>query len=192
MDKAQMITEFWVSEVGPSGWYNASDELDQTIRDQFMEDWEKARAGEYDGWAYCPEKSLSLLVLLDQFPRNMFRNDPRAFATDRKAIEVAAHSIDAGYDMRTDEPQRQFYYLPFMHSECLTHQERCVRLMKCRMPDSGASNFLHAKAHRAIIRLYGRFPYRNEALGRTSTPAELAFMDGGGYQAITEELQQAA
>lgn len=192
MDKAQAIVEFWVNEVGPDGWYNPTDDLDQTIRDRFLADWEAAKSGEYDGWAYCPDKSLALLILLDQFPRNMFRGESDAFVTDKKAVEVATHAIDAGYDLRTDEPQRQFYYLPFMHSECLTHQERCVRLIKCRMREGGAENLLHAKAHRAVIRLYGRFPYRNSALGRSSTPAEEAFMSSGGYGALTEELEAAA
>ena len=192
MDKAQAIVSFWVDEVGPGGWYNPTDDLDQEIRDRFMADWTHAAKGGYDSWSCCPEKSLALLILLDQFPRNMFRDDLRAFATDRKAVEVATHTVDAGYDMRTPEPERQFYYLPFMHSECLTHQERCVRLMKCRMPKSGAENLLHAKAHRQVIRLYGRFPYRNDALGRDSTDAEQAFMDKGGYGRITRELQAAA
>jgi uncharacterized protein (DUF924 family) len=192
MDKARAIIEFWVDEVGPKGWYQGTDALDQSIRDKFMEDWEAAKAGTYDGWARCPEKSLALLILLDQFPRNMFRDDPRAFSTDKKAREVANLAIEQGFDKRTDEPQRQFYYLPLMHSECLQHQERCVRLIKDRMPEYGDSNLLHAKVHREVIRKFGRFPYRNDVLGRTNTPPEQAFIKDGGYRAISEKLEAAA
>ncbi|WP_069299507.1 DUF924 family protein [Neptunicoccus sediminis] len=192
MDKAKEIIEFWIDEVGPGGWYQSTKALDNKIRDRFMDDYEAANKGDYDGWACCPDKSLALLILLDQFPRNMFREDPRAFATDAKALKVAAHAIDEGYDMRTDEPERQFYYLPFMHSECLTHQERCVRLIAKRMSANGSTNLLHAKVHRAVIRKFGRFPYRNNALGRKSTAAERTFLENGGYQQMTQEVKAAA
>ncbi|GGA10805.1 DUF924 family protein [Neptunicoccus cionae] len=192
MDKAKEIIEFWINEVGPSGWYQSTKALDNKIKDRFMDDYEAAKKGDYDGWGSCPDKSLALLILLDQFPRNMFREDPRAFATDAKALKVAAHAIDEGYDMRTDEPQRQFYYLPFMHSECLTHQERCVRLIAKRMSANGSTNLLHAKVHRAVIRKFGRFPYRNNALGRNSTQGEVAFLENGGYQQMTQDVKAAA
>ncbi len=192
MDKAQEIIEFWVNDVGPKGWYQSTEELDQTIRDRFMDDWHRAKAGQYDGWMTCPDKSLALLILVDQFPRNMFREDGQAFATDKKAREVANKAIESGFDLRTPEPERQFYYLPFMHSECLQHQERCVRLMKKRMTESDGSNLLHAKVHREVIRLFGRFPYRNFALSRSSTPAEQEFIDRGGYGRITEDMKTAA
>ena len=192
MDKARAIIEFWVNEVGPSGWYLGTDALDQSIRDKFMDDWEAAKTGAYDGWARCPEKSLALLILLDQFPRNMFREDPRAFATDKKAREVASVAIEQGFDKRNDEPQRQFYYMPFMHSECLQHQERSVRLIKDRLPESGAGNILHAKVHREVIRTFGRFPYRNGALSRSSTLQEQKFMEDGGYAAISKKIEKAA
>ncbi len=192
MDKARAIIEFWVNEVGPRGWYQGTDALDQSIRDKFMDDWEAAKTGAYDGWARCPEKSLALLILLDQFPRNMFRDDPRAFATDKKAREVASVAIEQGFDKRNEEPQRQFYYMPFMHSECLQHQERSVRLIKDRLPESGESNILHAKVHREVIRKFGRFPYRNGALNRTSTLQEQKFMDEGGYGTITKKMEKAA
>lgn len=192
MDKAQEIVKFWSNDVGTGGWYTESVELDEMVRQRFSVDWENAKAGKYDSWACCPDKSLALLILLDQFPRNMFRNDPLAFSTDKKAREVASQAIDHGYDLRTDEPERQFYYMPLMHSESLSHQERCVRLMKNRMPDLGQGNLLHAKVHREIIRRFGRFPYRNEALGRKSTLAEVQFAQNGGYRHLTEEMEAAA
>jgi len=183
------IIRFWVEEIGPSGWYNATEELDAKIQERFGEDWEKAAAGEHGDWACDPRKSLALLILLDQFPRNMFRGLGRAFFTDRKAVCVAKKAIEKGFDMRTHEPERQFYYLPLMHSECLTDQERCVRLMKTRMPETGDSNLLHAKAHRDVIRKFGRFPYRNEALNRNPTAKEAAYIAAGGYPETVREIQ---
>jgi len=183
------IIRFWVEEVGPEGWYNATEELDAKIQERFGEIWEQAAAGEFHYWACDPESSLALLILLDQFPRNMFRGSGRAFVTDRKAVCVAKKAIDAGFDMRVAEPQRQFYYLPLMHSESLTDQERCVRLMKTRMPQTGEGNLLHAKVHREVIRKFGRFPYRNEALQRDLTKPERAYLDAGGYSETMREMQ---
>ncbi|MEM7441054.1 MAG: DUF924 family protein [Pseudomonadota bacterium] len=186
------ILDFWIDEVGEAGWYKASDDLDQQIRDRFEDTWHIAQKGACHDWIACPDKSLALIILLDQFPRNMFRGQAQAFASDRKAVEAALHAIDQRWDMRVAEPQRQFFYLPLMHSENLTQQERCVRLLKTRMPETGAENLLHAKAHRMVIRLYGRFPYRNEALGRRTTEAEQRFMDQGGYGRIAEDMRAAA
>ena len=190
--KAQVILDFWLKDVGPSGWYQVSDELDQTIRDRFTAEWQAAARGDYHSWKSCPNKSLALVILLDQFPRNMFRGDKRAFATDKKARCATAFALHAGFDMRTPEPERQFYYLPLMHSECLTDQERCVRLMMTRMPEGGEANLIHAKVHREIIRMFGRFPFRNEALSRAFTLPETAFLADGGYQKIMEDLQATA
>lgn len=192
MDKARAIIEFWVNEVGPSGWYQSTDALDQTIRGRFMADWDAANSGAFDAWARCPEKSLALLILLDQFPRNMFREDARSFASDKKAREVANLAIEQGFDKRTAEPQRQFYYLPLMHSECLQHQERSVRLIKDRMPETGENNLLHAKAHREVIRKFGRFPHRNTALARSNTETEQVFLDAGGYGKVVQDMNVAA
>ncbi len=189
MADAKEIIRFWVEEVGPEGWYNSTEELDAKIQERFGETWERAAAGEYHQWACDPEKSLALLILLDQFPRNMFRGSGRAFVTDRKALCVAKKAMVHGFDMRVPEPQRQFYYLPLMHSESLTDQERCVRLMKTRMPETGESNLLHAKAHRDVIRKFGRFPYRNDALDRSPTNQELAYLNAGGYSETMRQIQ---
>ena len=128
---------------------------------------------------------------MDQFPRNMFRNTGKAFASDKIARTAAKIAIDHKWDMKIDEPARQFFYLPLMHSECLTDQDRCVRLMHQRMPASGASNLLHAKAHREVIRQFGRFPYRNEALERSTSRLEQEFLQAGGYGHQVRELQSA-
>jgi len=191
MSDAHDIRQFWVEEVGPEGWYNSTEELDATIQERFGEAWERAAAGEYSHWACDPEHALALLILLDQFPRNMFRGSPRAFETDRKARCIAKKAIDAGYDLKTPEPERQFFYLPLMHSECLTDQERCVRLMKTRMPEAGDGNLLHAKVHREVIRRFGRFPYRNEALNRVPSAQEEAYLAAGGYSETVRELSAA-
>ncbi|MEM9852397.1 MAG: DUF924 family protein [Pseudomonadota bacterium] len=192
MDDAQTIISFWVDEVGPQGWYKVDPALDSAIRERFMDDWEKARSGAYDRWMGCPKSILALLILLDQFPRNMFRDDARAFSTDRHALRVAMRAIAAGFDRRVAEPQRQFFYLPLMHSELLPDQDRCVRMMMTRMPETGAPNLLHARAHREVIRRFGRFPTRNAALGRVNSREEAAFLAEGGYGRVTRELEEAA
>ena len=189
MADAEEIRRFWVEEVGPSGWYASTEALDATIQERFGAAWERAAAGDFHEWACDPDKALSLLILLDQFPRNMFRGSGRAFETDRKALCVAKKAIEAGFDMRTPEPERQFFYLPLMHSESLTDQERCVRLMKTRMLKAGEGQLLHAKVHREVIRKFGRFPYRNAALHRAMTDVEAAYLDAGGYQQTMRELQ---
>ena len=118
---------------------------------------------------------MAYIILTDQFPRNMFRGQGRAFASDRAALAVAKSSIHKGWDMRIDPPARQFFYLPMMHSENLIDQDRCVRLMCERMPHS-SSNLLHARAHRKVIREFGRFPYRNDALDRPYTALEQSYI----------------
>ncbi len=192
MADAGEIRRFWVDEVGPDGWYAASDELDQEIRSRFLESWEEGARGALNDWAYDPDRALSLVILLDQFPRNMFRGSARAFSTDRRAICVARKGIDLGFDMRTPEPERQFFYLPLMHSESLMDQERCVRLMKTRMPETGEGNLLHAKVHREVIRKFGRFPYRNEALHRQETAQERDYLRSGGYGETLRAFQKAS
>ena len=183
------VTDFWLNEVGLDGWYLADDTLDNTIRNRFQSAWEHARDGGLKEWRLRPETVLSYLILLDQFPRNMFRDSGKAFATDKLARCAAKKAIDCKWDMRIPEPERQFFYLPLMHSECLADQERCVRLMKTRMPEAGASNLLHAKAHREVIRRFGRFPYRNGVLDRRDTAPEVAFLDQGGYGAAVQAVQ---
>jgi uncharacterized protein (DUF924 family) len=186
------VLGFWLDEVGPAGWYNSTQALDQTVRDQFQTAWENACEGAYGLWLTHPNGVLAYIILTDQFPRNMFRDDPRSFATDSVALAAAKSAIDRKWDLRVDEPARQFFYLPLMHSENLCDQERCVRLMLERMPQTGASNLFHAKAHREVIRQCGRFPYRNAALSRPSTGAEQAYLAAGGYGQTMRAMQEAA
>ncbi len=185
------VLSFWLDEVGPKGWYLGGEELDAQVRDRFLTAWEEAMAGAYGLWLTYPNGTLAYIVLTDQFPRNMFREDPRAFASDRSSRAAAKMAIQQNWDMKIDEPARQFLYLPLMHSENLIDQDRAVRLICTRMPETGADTMLHAKAHREVIRRFGRFPYRNAALGRASTPAEARYLAEGGYGATLREVKAA-
>ena len=121
---------------------------------------------------------LALVILLDQFPRNMFRGDPRAYATDALACDVARSALARGADRRLDPDLRPFVYMPFMHSENIDDQDLCVALFRA---SADASNLEYAEIHADIIRRFGRFPHRNAVLGRKTTPVEQAFLDGGGF-----------
>lgn len=187
--RAGEVLTFW-EEAGPGMWYTQDDSFDRTIRDRFGALWDQAAADGCGDWAMGPRGALALTILLDQFPRNMFRTSARAFATDARALRVSHLALSNGWDLRIAPPLRQFFYLPFMHSEQLTHQDRGVRLFKARMEEG--TNLLHARVHREVIRRFGRFPYRNAALGREDTPEERAFFEAGGYGAILRELEPAA
>ena len=185
------VLSYWLDEVGPEGWYKGGKALDQEIRDRFEAAWDAAMEGRFALWLTYPSGTLAYIILLDQFPRNMFRGSAKAFSSDRFALAAAKQAIGKGWDLRIDEPARQFFYMPLMHSENLCDQERCIRLMKERMPRSGESNLLHARVHREIIRQFGRFPYRNDALSRNMTEMERAFVEGEGYGGTLERLRKA-
>ncbi len=191
MKGPEQILEFWLDTVGQKGWYLQDDALDQEIRDKFQSTWEAAKEGKFSMWMTYPSGTLAYIILTDQLPRNMFRGDPRAFETDHLSRAVAKAAIDRKWDMKIDEPARQFFYLPLMHSENLVDQERCIRMFMERMPQNGVSNLLHARAHREVIRLFGRFPYRNSAMGRPSSCAERDYVDAGGYGSTVRSLQAA-
>ena len=186
------ILSFWLDEIGPKGWYDSSEALDQEIRDRFQDTWEAACDGRFSLWLTYPSGALAYIIRMDQFSRNMFRGTGKAFASDRAALAAAKQSIKRDWDLRIDEPARQFFYMPLMHSENLCDQDRCVRLMCERMPESREQNLLHARAHREVIRKFGRFPYRNEALNREHTAVEKAYVDQGGYGVTVRELQAEA
>jgi uncharacterized protein (DUF924 family) len=185
----QEVLSFWLDEVGEEGWYRANPALDDLIRDRFLDTWREAGEGRFSLWLTYPSGTLAYLVLMDQFPRNMFRDQGRAFSSDRAALAAAKAAIERKWDLRISEPARQFFYMPLMHSENLTDQDRCVRLMCERMPEYGAGNLLHARAHREVIRRFGRFPGRNGALHRGTTATEAAYQSAGGYGATVRELQ---
>ncbi|GAA4217163.1 uncharacterized protein (DUF924 family) [Sagittula marina] len=183
------ILAFWLDDVGPEGWYKQDETLDATIRDRFGKTWEGLMQGRFGLWLTYPSGVLAYIILADQFPRNMFRGDGKSFASDQIALAAAKQAIHRGWDLKIDEPSRQFFYLPLMHAENLCDQDRCVRLMKERMPEGGDSNLLHARVHREVIRMFGRFPYRNEALSRKTTQAEADYMAQGGYAQTLREMQ---
>lgn len=186
---AQEITEFWIG-AGPEAWYRRDDDFDAEIRARFGAAWQRAAAGAMDHWINAAPTALALMILLDQFPRNMFRADPRAFATDAKVLGLAKDALEMGHDLSIQEPERQFFYLPFMHSEDLADQTRAIELIETRMPQTGQGNVIHARAHAEIIRRFGRFPYRNADLGRDMTAEEQAFLDAGGYGSVLRSLQE--
>jgi uncharacterized protein (DUF924 family) len=182
------IIDFWVTEVGPNNWYNGPPELDETIRERFMSDWNVAYNDGYKDWIENANGCLGYLILTDQFPRNMFRDDARAFATDPLALSAATLAIENDFDLQFTGPERQFFYMPFEHSEDSAIQELSVKHISERMPDA-PGQLLHAKVHQEIIYMFGRFPYRNNALGRDTTADEQSFINNGGYQSIVKKLQ---
>ncbi len=170
---ASDVLDFWFSDQMQPNWFAKSDEIDRQIIDGFADTYEAAHRRELDDWIETPEGALALVIVLDQFPRNMFRGSGRSFDSNDLALEHARAALDAGYDTALDGMQRQFLYLPFMHSEDLPDQTRSVELYEAL----GNQNSLdYAIAHRDIIEKFGRFPHRNAALDRPSTPDEVEFL----------------
>ncbi|MGE0565844.1 MAG: DUF924 family protein [Pseudolabrys sp.] len=170
------IIAFW-REAGPEKWFKKDAAFDEALRERFLGTHEAAAAGQLEAWESSAEGALALLLLLDQFPRNMFRNDPRTFATDGQARAVAARALTRGFDAQFSD-LRGFFFLPFMHSEDLADQELCIALYKAIGDQDGLK---WADLHADIIRRFGRFPHRNAVLGRETTPEEQAFLDKGGF-----------
>jgi len=184
----QKIHDFWVTEIGPKGWYDVNPDVDALITARFSDAYEDALAGRLEGWKDSATGCFALLILLDQFSRNMFRGDARAFDADPMARDIARHAIAHDFDLQIAGPAQHFMYLPFVHSELLVDQDYGVEVSSTR-DASNTDDALHARAHREVIVRYGRFPFRNKALGRISSDAEQAFMDAGGYGAMVRELQ---
>ena len=171
------VVRFW-REAGPTLWFAKDPAFDQRFRDRFLATYEQAARGELDGWATTPEGALALLILLDQFPRNAFRDTPRMYATDAHARRIADAAIRVGHDSQVPKELRLFVYIPFGHSEDLQDQERSVAL-SAPLGEPSASQ---AKHHRDIILRFGRFPHRNSILGRRMRLEEKVYLDNGGYK----------
>lgn len=173
----QDVLEFWFSETGRVCWFNSTPQLDAQIRERFAALWETARNGAYDAWQDDAESCLALTIVLDQFPLNMFRGTSLAFASENQALAAAGVAVARG-DQRSLPGERAFFlFLPFMHSENLADQDRCVALFE----ETGLTDGLRwARHHRELIRRFGRFPHRNALLGRDSTPEEIAYLDSPG------------
>jgi uncharacterized protein (DUF924 family) len=172
----QDVIEFW-KQAGPALWFAKNPEFDRRFRVRYRALYDSAAHGELAEWQRTPEGALALVLLLDQYPRNSFRNTPRMYATDELARKVADAAIAAGYVQQAPRELQKFFVLPFAHSEDLADQERAVSLARRIGPDDLA----HAEHHRDIVKRFGRFPHRNKILGRESTPEEQHYLDNGGY-----------
>jgi uncharacterized protein (DUF924 family) len=171
------ILAFW-RDAGPDRWYTRDEGFDADLRRRFLGLWQSAADGELSSWEGSDDGALALVIVLDQFPRNMFRGDIRTYASDAKAREVAYRAIERDVDGRIDPTLREFLYLPFMHSEHLPDQLRCIELSRAA---GHAENLKWAEHHADIIRRFGRFPHRNRLLGRDTTPEEQDFLNEGGF-----------
>jgi uncharacterized protein (DUF924 family) len=174
---AEDVISFW-RDAGPERWFTPDADFDRDVRERFLETHEAAAAGRLQEWQDSPDGVLALLILLDQFPRNMFRGTPRAFATDPLALGIADRAIEREFDRKVEPMLRSFFYLPFMHSEKLADQERCLALYRELGNEDGTK---YAEIHLDAIRRFGRFPHRNTILGRPSTGEEIAYLEGGGF-----------
>ena len=181
-NEAQEVLDFWFGRDDEAGygefreaWFRKDPEFDRLIRDRFEALYEAAAAGDLDSWKEEARSCLALVIVLDQFPRNMFRGDPKSYATDHKAQETAEYAVDHALDRELPEFQRMFLYMPFMHSEDLEHQRRSVELFRRLAGDETDSSY-YAARHMEIIERFGRFPHRNEILGRQTTPEEAEFL----------------
>lgn len=170
------VVGFW-REAGPARWFTKDAAFDEDFKARALALHETAAQGDLDPWSAHPEGALALMILLDQLPRNAFRNTPRMFATDAKALELAKAAVAAGHDAAVADDLRAFFYLPFEHAEDLDEQERAVALMT----PLGGESLAYAEIHRDVIRRFGRFPHRNAILGRKTTPDEQRFLDEGGF-----------
>jgi uncharacterized protein (DUF924 family) len=178
------VLDFWFGAADDAGhglprkaWFEKDQAFDDDIRRRFRGLYDRALAGECESWREQCRSCLALILVFDQFPRNMFRSTPAAFATDARALALARHAVARGYDRRVPPVLRAFFYLPFEHSEALADQDRAVRLFESVEPHPGREEGIrYAVRHREIIERFGRFPHRNAILGRPSTPEELAFL----------------
>lgn len=178
-DTKAAILRFWFEESSPAQWFQKNPDFDQAIRTRFASDYELAAAGIFDGWQDTPEGCLALCLLLDQFPRNMFRDSPRAFATDFKALGFARHAVEKRFDQLMPPVRRRFLYLPFEHSEDMDDQNRSVAFFQSMQKDDPVG-YEYAVRHRDVISRFGRFPHRNAVLNRASTPDEEAYLAAPG------------
>jgi uncharacterized protein (DUF924 family) len=171
------VLAYWRA-LGPERWYAKDDDVDAEIRKMFLPLYGAAVAGLIEDWESDAERALAFVIVLDQFPRNMFRGSAATFAADPLARAAACRAIARGFDRHFAVPERRFFYMPFMHSEALADQERCCEFCREAQDPGGLA---YAEQHAEIIRRFGRFPHRNALLGRETTPQEQAFLDAGGF-----------
>lgn len=176
MKTAGEVVAFW-REAGMDKWFGGGKAFDDECRALLQDEHFAASRREFENWLDDAEGALGLMILLDQIPRNIFRDSAHSYATDPLALHYAARAVDAGHDAQVDAQLRMFLYLPFEHSEAMADQDRSVALFEAL----GNQHVLdYAKAHRDVIARFGRFPHRNAELGRVNTPDEQAWLDAGG------------
>lgn len=183
--RATALLDFWFGPVGDADrechraiWFKSTDQFDAALRREFLSDYEAAAAGALLSWEASAEGALALVLLLDQVPRNIFRETPRAYATDAAACATADRALERGFDQMVPPAWRLFFYMPFHHSENIADQRRSVALFNAlpRNPDRRGSLRRYGCPYIEVIERFGRFPHRNEILGRQSTAAEIAFL----------------
>lgn len=175
------VLDYWFRELTPAQWFEGGAQIDAAIAVRFGADVERALAGAFDGWADDPRGRLALIILIDQFTRNVFRDDPRAFSGDAKAQALVLDGLAKGMDAALTLSERQFFYMPLMHAEDAALQEQSTAQFE-RLVEDAAKIRDFAHGHRAVVERFGRFPMRNAALGRATTAAEQGYLDaGGGY-----------
>ncbi len=181
------ILDFWFGREDEPGygefrdaWFQRNDEFDAEIRDRFGDVYEHAAAGDLNDWREEAEGCLALVIVLDQFPRNMFRGDARTHATDAQGLETAEYAVDRALDRELPALQRMFLYMPFMHSESVEDQRRSVELFGLLAEQGGPDVVEYAVGHKEIVDRFGRFPHRNVILGRETTPEEAEFLTQPG------------
>ncbi len=188
-ERAQALLDFWFGPPGDAAheqhrqiWFKSTPEHDDRLRELFLADYERAAGGVLVSWEAAPESALALVLLLDQIPRNIFRGEPRTYATDLAARAAADRALARGFDAALPPAWRKFFYMPFHHSEDLADQRRARALAeslpKDRDPDRERGGLRrYGRPYVDVIERFGRFPHRNAILGRVSTPEELAFME---------------
>jgi uncharacterized protein (DUF924 family) len=169
----QDILDYWFGELTFDDWFKRNDDVDRTIRRRFLDTWRAWRENVPAPVLLEPDAALAAILVFDQFPRNMFRGTADAFATDPLALALARNALEAGFERAVPEERQRFFFMPFMHSEALRDQERCVALFGG--PEAEEASY--AVEHRDIVARFGRFPHRNHALGRTPTAEEITFLE---------------
>ncbi len=176
---AKSIIDFWFIEISPKQWWVKSTDFDQLIRERFLSVYEQTRDGQHLQWLHSEQSCLARIIVLDQFPRNMFRDKPESFQTDVLALAATKNAISLGFDIGMPSQHKAFLYMPLMHSEALDDQAKAVELFTAAGSDL-AENLKSSLRHKAIIEQFGRFPHRNQILGRASSEAEIAFLKQPG------------
>jgi len=175
--QAREIVDFWFSNEVKALWFKPTPEFDAQLREKYATLMQAACAGELRDWADTAQGALALIILLDQLPRNVHRGEPACFASDAQALAIAGQFLEAGFDTQVDAEQRPFFYMPFMHSEQLADQERCVELCEAMHSEEHAR---YARLHRDLIARFGRFPHRNRIVDRASSDAEIEYLASDG------------